>query len=316
MAHQRKLYTFECTSRSAITDGGDKHYKIFRGNLDLANYKLTNDATMLLRQYVATVHVNAEWYDHKVSFMRCLRGAFCAGSVILLLVTPIVVFCLSRVLTEPSGEMPTLLTASLAGFYGAHRSVAAWFNQRKLIGPYWKARSKLLKEIYTLEMEWRERPKTQSNGALHALRDDFGDAVRESLGTARMAMEAERDAFFANYSTPDIDFAQLSSSAASGTVAAFWSPGVTQERRRADKIADLVAEETALAGARDILEGEISALTNKRDRAANEDTETRKRLERVIGEREKGLEDIVRAQRTKQIDLATARARRSLESME
>ena len=305
MTH-RHLYEFEASHRSLAADTDGKHYTKLCHNLNLTS-TLSASAIALLQNYVATVHANANWYNQHVKRMWCLRRTFLVGSIILLLATPLLVLYLSTRYSDGGGALVTLLSASLSGFYGAHRAVAAWFNQRKLLGPYWQARSELLSEIYSLETKWHAQPKLQPGGVLCA---DFATDLRAGIRKARHTVATERKAFFTTYSMPDLNLAQISSaasSAAGSAVSTFWSPSATQQSAQTETLAELLAERDGLAAARDRIAAKLTALATQKNTATDEQ---RHHLEVEINALEKVLhDDLVQAIAKNAINLATAQAK-------
>ena len=320
----RKHYGFEEIIRpeeAALFDENDNYYNIFRDNLRLNVVCLDPDATKLLRRYVAAVHINACWYNRKVKSQVFWRGVFFVASVVLLLATPIAVYCLPELLSKwlnnsstDNQEAAALLSTSLAGFYGAHRAVSAWFSQTKLIAPYWKARSELMNEIYTLETQWRAEPKTTSSSSSSSclsLCDAFRDAIVASLSKAREIVETERDTFFNNYSPPDVNIAKelvASAKEASAIVASFTSPSVTKRRKQAEAIEELLSDQHGIATGRAELEKAKSEMTKVLEEYPDESEERTQRIA-SLKEVTDALDKIIDAQAKNRIDLAKARAR-------
>lgn len=316
----RKHYGFEEIIRpkdAALFDENDNYYDTFRDNLGLKNTVLSSGATKLLRRYVAVVHINACWYNTKVQSQTAWQFGFFIASVVLLLVTPITIYCLPPLLEtkwnvklSTEGEVTGLLSTLLAGFYGAHRAISSWFSQRKLIAPYWKARSELMDEIYTLETKWRPETKTCACGSLS---NGFRDAILASLVKAREVVEKERETFFENYSVsvPEIDIEkQLVARAdeASRTVLAFTSRSTTRRRKQTETIEGLLADQRGLATARTELEQAISEKTEDLNKYTAGSDEYKQRNAK-LGEMRDTLERIIDAQSKNTIDLAKARAR-------
>lgn len=248
-------------------------YKEFLGNLHLGSSTLGPGATALLERYVANVHVNCSWYNHNVRSEKLLQALFFLLSVALLVLVPLVVYFSPSILDWIGtqvfradlqladeftvGELTARLTTLLAGFFAAHRTISAWLNQRKLIAPFWKARSDLLNEIYTLETEWGPKEATEKVGSDNSLVAAFKQAIEASLESARSIVQNERAQYYTNYTFPDVNLpVSLSEAgtAASALVTMFESPSVKQQRESAK------ARE-AHARKHDDLKAEVAGLT-------------------------------------------------------
>ena len=125
--------------------------------------------------------------------------------------------------------------------------MSTWLAQRKLISPYWSARSKLVNEIYSIESDWRSRPKQNQQGALV---DGFRSAIRGGIQEARKIVQEERTDFFTNYTFLDVNLPGLLGTAATNaasTIASFESAAVKKLRERQtqvhDRRSDLHAQE-------------------------------------------------------------------------
>ena len=302
-AASRRAYGFEgvfFVGEAAPFDDGDGYYDRFLENLGLS-VGLPEDCA-LLRRYVAAVHVNTQWYNNRLSAERRLQKVFFALSVASLLLVPVFIYLApalferiaSQLSLSTSGdggnEIAAQLTASLAGFYAAHRAVSGWLNQRKLIAPYWKARADLMDEIYALETEWQ--PRTTKKNAQGTLSLDFKIAIGASLLRARQIVREERDTFFTNYTFPDVNLSNALGTAASqamSTVSSFESPS---EKRRRELETALIDRREVLRTKLDRLLTEQAGLAEKR-RAIDDDLDilNTRRKEPNVGSDERSLLD-------------------------
>ncbi len=255
----RRAYGFEHIIRfhcHALHDKKCRYYNTFIANLNLeAPANLADEA--LLHEYVASVHVNACWYNRKVRSEKFLQAVFFAISMALLGLVPILVYSAPKLFdAEPSAAVTlgARIPILLAGFYAVHRSMSSWITQRKFISPYWNARSQLVNEIYTIETDWRSRDKQSQPSAPNAgagpFLNEFTDALKRSIGEARKIVQEERTTFFQNYTFPDIDLSGVLSTAATNaaaTIASFESPIVKKRRERQAQVDELQSDAEALA---------------------------------------------------------------------
>ena len=233
----RQAYGFEHIlyfRRNALHDKNLKYYQTFTGNLGLDEPSLPDEDKALLHEYVAAVHINARWYNRRVRAEKLLQTVFLIITIALLSLLPIgIYFTPTLIGAEPSNavNIGARLPVLLAGFYAVHRAMSTWLAQRKLISPYWSARSKLVNEIYTIESDWRSRPKQDQQQ--RTLVDGFRSAISRGIQEARKIVQEERTNFFTNYTLPDINLPGLLGTAATNaasTIASFESAAVKKLR--------------------------------------------------------------------------------------
>ena len=308
----RNVYGFERIFRAkgaAPSDSNDKYYKKFLCNLGMTEEPPQDADAALLRRYVARVHVNAQWYNRQIRAEKTLQCiVFVVGVALLLVVPPLVYF--APVLfgkIAPTGvrldELGAQLPVFLAGFYAAHRAVSSWFNERKFIGTYWEARTKLMNEIYTIETEWHSRDKLSKEDG--SFLPDFKSAIQAGISSARAIVQEERQKFFAHYTFRDLNLPTLLSNAVSGaetTMSAFESAAGKRLRKEAEarvtpqellaRILELRANADRLARRREDLGRALAAAKKDRD-AQSEGSDARvsanatvKKLQEALGETE------------------------------
>ena len=294
---QRTPYGFEhifALNSAADFDKDDHLYKRFLRNLVLEEDDLGEPARARLKRYIANVHISARWYNRKVRHEKFMQTFLFIVSVSLLIIVPTMIYFAPEFLSWIRGIVPFVtsddttnsgefaetsarLTTFLAGFYAAHRAVSGWANQRKLIGPYWQARSSLLEETYALETKWGNLEKDRKVSDKD-LTDEFSTAIGESLTRARTAIQSERAQFFSNYTFPDVNIAdslKSAATAATGTISAFESPQAKLQKvfaaardERIKKIQNLKSEIAGLSAVLQELEAELASKKAERDQAA------------------------------------------------
>ena len=251
----------------------DRYYTKFVANLGLSDgsVQLHEDAVALLERYVANVHVNCSWYNRQLFSEKVLQWFFFVLSVALLLLVPLIIYFSPSIFAAIGSEYPALgavgpgdpaeltarLTTLLAGFFAAHRTISAWLNQRMLIGPFWKARSELLNEVYTLETEWGPKKELDKVDGNNLLVGEFKQAIEASLKTARAAVQTERTQFYASYTFPDVNLSESLSNAgtaAGALVTMFESSGVKKKR-------ELAAAREVHVTKHDDLKADVAGLT-------------------------------------------------------
>ena len=209
-------------------------------------------ALRLLRRFASVAHQNAEWYNWRVTRERWIQALYFLISIALMFAVPILIFKAPDFFGnaptvdqtgKPDAPFPEnsktfksaadiagMVTAVLTGLLAVHRSISGWLGQRKLIGPYWQARSKLLDQIYTLETQWGGfdiKKKVQADGALTP---EFRAAVISGIRTSRGIVREENDKFFENYQFRDVDIAagiKAQMGTAKELAKAFESPSLT-----------------------------------------------------------------------------------------
>jgi len=268
----RQAYGFEHIFRfqaEALHDKQCKYYDTFTSNLGLVNSIASADQA-LLHEYVASVHVNARWYNRKVRSEKLLQAIFFVISIALLGLVPILVYYAPGFFgSEPSTAeaVGAGLPILLAGFYAVHRTMSSWLTQRKFISPYWNARSQLVNEIYTIETQWRSRAK--QNGGVFL--DEFTSAITGSIREARKIVQEERTEFFKNYAFPDVNLPEVLSAAATNaaaTITSFESAAVKNFRERQAQVSELRLEVEAVA----IKSAQLAADKNKAEARLQEET--------------------------------------------
>lgn len=282
---KRTRYGFETVltrTKNKPYGDDDDFYKRFCRNLKL-NCEGTEPPVLgegdkaLLNRYVANVHVNCSWYNGKVRQEKLYQTLFFFISISLLVFVPILIYFSpylfkmgakalfpgAKFASESQDETSARLATLLAGFFAAHRALAAWLNQRKLIGPYWKGRSDLLNEIYTLETTWGPKTETEKvvneEGRDRRMTEKFQEAIETSLETARAAIQAERTQFYENYTFPDIKLSESLSTAsakAASLVTSFESASVKKQR-------ELAKARAAHAKKYDELKADVNGITAK-----------------------------------------------------
>jgi len=205
-----------------------------------------------LVKYVTDVHLNIAWYDKKVKAEKSIRNLYVAITLALLLVMPILILMLNSLaerITETSSEQdPDYLIAQVAalitGVLALHSGIAAWFEQRKVIGNFWKASADLKEALYDLEDKWRQdKSEDWSNEML----EKFEEEISLGIKFAKRVVRKEKETFFKNYKTPRFDIVSLilnNSKKAEDLAEIFLDPG-TLPRQKAEKEADKIAQELA-----------------------------------------------------------------------
>ena len=260
----------------------DKHnqkvsgfYRDFLKNLRLDEGKLNDNTKALLKRYVANVHVNCSWYNRKVFTEKGIQIVYFVVSVALLILIPLIIHY------SPEADDTAKLTTLLAGFFAAYRAIVAWLNQRKLIGPYWKARSDLLNETYTLETKWG--PKEESKKLKEKeLTEEFNQAIEASLKAARDIVQTEREQFYTNYTFPEVKLGESLTQAGTtaGNLIKVFESAHTKKQRELAKTREahaikhdsLKAEVAGLTAILDEWNVELGAKRTELDRETDDDT--------------------------------------------
>ena len=242
-------------------------YRKFLKNLRLDEEKLNENAKALLKRYVANVHVNCSWYDRKVRSEKAIQIAYFVVSVALLILIPLIIYFSPSLLDWIGKQIGSTrytayadntarLTTLLAGFFAVYRAIFAWLNQRKLIGPYWKARSDLLNETYTLETKWGLKEESKKLKEKE-LTKEFNQAIEASLKAARDIVQTEREQFYTNYTFPEVklgDSLSDASTTAGNLIKVFESAHTKRQR-------ELAKTRETHAIKHDSLKAEVAGLT-------------------------------------------------------
>lgn len=268
---ERQAYGFEdvgpARSSEVAHDRCERFYSRFLQNLGLAGdeSRLAPPAKRTLKRFVAVNHVSAAWYNRELQEELSKQQLYFFCSIVLLIAVPLLIFFVpslsNDVLGTTNGDVSATsvgaqITVALTGLIGIHRALGSWLGQRKLIGPYWKARADLLDQIYTLETDWGGREPRKKVADDGRLTPEFRAALSAGIAASRKIVRTQMDAFFTNYSLPTIDLTkELTTSATEATklYGLFRSPEVAAAEARASAAAKKEAEI-------DTLEGELAGI--------------------------------------------------------
>ena len=294
-------------------DQDNKFFNTFISNLDLGDPPPSVPATRLLKRFVAVNHVGAKWYSDQLKIEIDKQNRFFWTSVVLLVAIPLIILVLPKTLSDemsPSA-IGAQVTAFLTGLIGLHRSISQWLSQRKLIEPYWRARSDLLDIIYTTETDWggRDRSKktyvdsaeaTAAGKVVGDLKPEILEALMKGVEDGRKIVRTQMDAYFKNYSLPTIDLVkELKQNAADAgkLYELFRPPEIVAAEARAAAAAKKEAEidglEGDLAGIRAVLaeldkeENELNTRKSKSGITKEEEAQIVSDLKAVQAEQRK-----------------------------
>jgi hypothetical protein len=155
-----------------------------------------------LRHYVIEVHLNIDWYVHRLERERRLQLMFTAFSVVLLVGIPPLIALLSKI-DKDTASTAAVITAMITGILAIHKTLAAWLDKRQLFGHFWRASAELKEVLYSFEQTWVDKT-VQGDMA----QPEFLQAVQTDIARARQIVRAERQGFYEIYQSPAFDVFQ------------------------------------------------------------------------------------------------------------
>ena len=282
----RKTYGFEHALRApwgAPADHKDRLYETFLTNLDLEREQLTPKDSGLLKSYVANVHINCRWFNRQVLREKLLQRLFFITGLVLLVLLPVLasdpaLLFKALNLSPPSakgGDTTATLTTALAILIALYRAVSSWLQQRKIIGPFWKARADLLDEIYSLETQWRHRIKLGKANSQSSLTPDFVSAIESSFNHARQLTKSAEQTFFDNYSLPSVDapgLLAIGRTTVTDLLTQFELPSVRLRRAQYKAVQELSADVHKLTALADALGETRATALHQRDQVQDKNS--------------------------------------------
>lgn len=242
---ERIPYGFEFAWDDAFAKGTKNEYlEIFKRNLGLTrdtiikhyanNLTLTDRTERILLRYVASVHINLEWYNGAVRKQKFMQTGYLLLSIALLTIIPILIYKVPEALEgtvtmfgfEKGNfseiDIPVLTTIVLSGLFSIHKVITSLIQQRNRIAPVWRARMDLLDILYELETRWGgqdiDAKVIRLPGHKLALSESLIQQFGEDILDARQIIRTEKDEFFANYTVPQISLSDtLNDSASAAT---------------------------------------------------------------------------------------------------
>jgi hypothetical protein len=162
----------------------------------------------LMQQTVLAV----EWYDDEIAKGEKTYWIYLYGALFVLIGVPILaVIILSATGSPDKSTWAELLVTAAAAIFGAQALLREAFNRRFRFGAFWEARSKIKTAYANLLSKWQGRrdllvPTAEGLAFCDELTADMKLAREE----ARVAIEAEKRAFFDQLQLPDVQFGGFS----------------------------------------------------------------------------------------------------------
>lgn len=232
----------------------------------LANLDKDSEERKSIYGYVLHNHRAIKWYQDKREAIGRQRVAFAVLSILLLAVTPILIFYATKLFsngttdsTGTTGSTELLLsqaTALIGGLMAAQRAISAWLQKTFSAANFMGAASSLKAKIYAFESDWQGKAFDPSSGQLMK---DCHLALEVGVREARDIVTKQRNDYFAANAPPNVDIA-TSLIKASKDTSSLLSSYQTPELR--DALAEEKSAKTRLEKASK-LEQEIKELVEQ-----------------------------------------------------